>query len=531
MVAEGTFFPIFIFAILIAVSFLVPEVIRKAKIMIVPAYIVGGIILGPTFLGIEPDQTFLTFLANIGIYFLVFEAGMEIHEYPNLSFRRSMSLSVISSLCSFSLGFFLMFTLGYGLLPSLLVGTVMLSASVGEIIPMIKSSLYLRERFASFLIPAIVILDAITLFFVSCLIQWEKGMFGFVIFLIATPLIILFILILLPKLASLFFTRETQKQREADFKFMVFTLLTIIALGELLGIHGILIAFLVGMSVGQHIPNEQVYHKLQGVAHGFFIPMFFIILGIKMDISVFYKGGYEVILITIMLLVVLILARLVGAILFSGTTNKFVSKDGLVIGALLLPKVSAAIATATLGFDNGIIGEDLFNSIIMLTIITAIGAPILVRSFHFERKERAILFDHTVIIGYGRTSAKLTHVLDHFNRDIAVIDRDMSKVDYLCRHGIKAYLGNGVESDVLECADVKHAKAVIVTIPDEHELYLSVKIVKELNPESYVIVKVHTFDLLKRLETENLIDYYIWPEKLGSQKIIAHMMKEKELIF
>ena len=527
--------PLIIFSVLLGISLLIPEFFRKYRILIVPLYIIVGIILGPSVIGIEFHKAF-ELLAEIGIFFLVFEAGLEIHEYTNVSFGKSLKLTVISASICFIFGFALGLALGeLGLisekiiLASLLLGTVMMSASVGEIIPMVKSSLYLREKFASFLIPAVIILDAITLFIISFIVQLDKSYLWLIFFMFGTVAIILAILVILPKLASHFFTREKRKQKEGDFKFVLALLIGIIGIGELIGIHGILIAFLVGMTLGQHIPDEKTYHKLQGLGHGFFIPIFFIILGMEMDITVFYKESTGILL-TVSLLVTLLAARLIGGLLFA-KMERLKSMDGITIGAILLPKVSAAIAASAIAFDAKIIDEPLFNAVVVMTIITALGTPILVQAFHFEEREKPILYNHTVIVGYGRTSAKLTHLLDSYNKDIAVIDRSMKKIEYLRRGGINAILGNGADLNILNKADIQHAKAAIVTVPDEHELFLVACRIKRLNPECYVIVKIHSMRLLDKCKDRNIFDHYIWPEKLGADEIIKHLMEKKEIIF
>ena len=133
-------------------------------------------------------------------------------------------------------------------------------------------------------------------------------------------------------------------------------------------------------------------------------------------------------------------------------------------------------------------------------------------------------------MGYGRTSAKLTHLLDRNDRDIAVIDRSIKKIEYLRREGINAILGNGADLKVLRKADIQHARAAIVTVPDEHELFPAACRIKELNPDCYVIVKIHSTRLLDRCKDRNLFDHFIWPEKLGSDEIIRHLIEKKELI-
>jgi len=230
------------------------------------------------------------------------------------------------------------------------------------------------------------------------------------------------------------------------------------------------------------------------------------------------------------LLITLVSARFLGGFIFSKMEH-LKPMDGITIGAILLPKVSAALAASAIAFQAKIIDEPLFNAVVVMTIITALGAPLLVQSFHFEERAKPILFNHTVIVGYGRTSAKLTHLLDQYNKDIAVIDSSIKKIEYLRREGINAILGNGASEEILGKADIQHAKAAIVTVPDEHELFLVACRIKKLNPKCYIIVKIHSMRLLDKCKDRNIFDHFIWPEKLGSDEIIKHLMEKKEIIF
>ena len=62
-------------------------------------------------IGIHGRET-LHLLAEIGLFFLVFEAGLEIHEYTNVSFKKSLKLTLVSGLICFLFGFGLGFLLG-----------------------------------------------------------------------------------------------------------------------------------------------------------------------------------------------------------------------------------------------------------------------------------------------------------------------------------------------------------------------------------------------------------------------------------
>jgi len=447
---------------------------------------------------------------------------MEIQEYGKINWKRPIKMSIISAGTCFLFGFMLGHLWGFSPKTALLLGTVLMSSSVGEIVPIVTSSAHLREKLSGFLFPAIIIMDASSLFLLTILIQWDSNVFEFALFLIAAFLLTFLIVHLLPKLARRFFSRATSKPRETDVKFIITVLLVSVALGEIIGLHGILIAFLVGAMLGQHIPNEKTKQKLHGFGHGFFIPIFFIVLGMNLDISFLYEGTGGVLLITA-IIGTLIVSKILGAMVYS-RSEKLPPREGLVLGVTIWPQLSATLAAAAVGFEKGIFNRELLTAIVFMSITTALATPFVVQTLLRSEAKVHGIRDHILIVGYGRTSARLAYLLDMESRDFIVIDRKLSRVNLLKKQGITAILGEGDDQGVLRKANVGQARVAVITIPDDHEVYLCARFIKETNPNCHVIARVHHWDTFEKMKGEELIDYAVWPEKLSSEIIIKHMI-------
>jgi len=510
-----------IFAIILLISLVIPEILKEAKMIVVPFYIIAGIILGPHGFGFETHAA-LVFIGDIGILFLVFIAGMEIEEYGKVEWKTSSHLSIISAGICFLFGFMLGRLWDFPLKTSLLLGAILMSSSVGEIIPMVTSSAHLREKFSDFLVPAVIIMDASSLFVLALLLQWDASSFEFVLFLTGTILLILLIVYVLPRLSRWFFTRHISKPRETDLKFIIVVLVVSVAIGEIINLHGILIAFLVGTMLGRHIPDEKTHHKLHGFGYGFFIPIFFVVLGMKMDVSVLYGGTTGIYLIGA-IVITLMVSKVIGALIFS-YFKKIPLRDGTVLGVTIWPQLSATLAAAAVGFEKGIFDSELLTAIVFMSIISALGTPFVVHRLVHSKGKKHEMRNHILVVGYGRTSARLAYLLDMDEKDFIVIDRKLSRVNFLKHQGIEAILGEGDDYNVLKKANIEHARIAVITIPNDHEVYLCAKHIKEANPDCHIIARVHDWDAYERLKAGNLIDYAVWPEKLSSEIIIKHII-------
>ncbi len=514
--------PIIAFALILIIAFTIPEAIRRLKVSYVPFYIIAGIILGPFGIGFQSLPAF-DFIADIGLFMLVFIAGLEIYGTGVKSIGKSIKFSIISASICFAGGFFIGLLLEYPLLTNLLIGTIMMSSSVGEIIPIVQTHSVLREKFGHFIIPTIVIMDTASLFILAFIVQLKLGAgpFSYVLFIVGSILIILLIIYAIPRIAQNFFSLLRRKPVETDLRFVLTLLLVMVAIGELIHLHGIVVSFLVGIVLGKYI-DERTHAKLYGFGYGFFIPLFFIILGMKMDISIL--AGVESIGIALSIIGVLIICKIIGGLIFAKSEG-FTAKNGLIMGIMLWPQLSATLAATAVGFEVGIFDQRLLISIVIMSMFTVTSTEFVVRMLIKEEEEKHAFNRHTVVVGYGRNSALIANLLKIQKKALIVIESNISIVEEIKKAGIEVIYGDGADKSVLRKAGIEGAETAIITIPDEHEEYLCLRAIKELNPDCYTVSVVHTVRQSNRLKDEKLADYVIWPEKLSSVEIADHLFR------
>jgi Kef-type K+ transport system membrane component KefB len=482
--------PIIVFAVILTISLIIPELLKDLKMIIVPVYIIGGMIIGPHGYGLDTNEA-LVFMGDIGILFLVFIAGLEIKEYGQIDWKQPFHLSLVSAGVCFTFG------VGLGLL-------------LGEEILMI---------------PAIIIMDASSLFALSILIQWDPDQpLEFIAFLIGSTILILLIIVVMPKMSTRFFSRDTVKPRETDLKFILLMLIVSVAIGEVINLHGIIIAFLVGAVLGHHIPNEKTHEKLHSFGYGFFIPIFFVVLGMSLDISFLSDGTAGIGLIAAVILTLMI-SKIIGGVIFSRWKG-MTPREGTVLGVTLWPQLSATLAAAAVGFEAEIIDNELLTAVVFMSIISATATPFVVHELVKKEGHFHAMGEHILIVGYGKTSARLTYLLDKDDKNFIVIDNKLSRVRLLRGQGIEAILGSADEKKTLEKVNLLDTRIAVITIPDDHEVYLCAKYIKEANEFCHIIARVHDWDAYMRLKQEKLIDFAVWPEKLSSEVTIKHMIDE-----
>src|SRR5439155_11274030 len=102
------------------------------------------------------------------------------------------------------------------------------------------------------------------------------------------------------------------------------------------------------------------------------------------------------------------------------------------------------------------------------------------------------LRDHVVVIGCGRVEQHLVNVLGHLGIPRLVVEQDIGRVTELQRQAIPTLYGDASNSDILSLVHLKHARAVIVTLPDEAAAAIVVATAHTEAPHVPIIVRAAT---------------------------------------
>lgn len=363
--------PMMLFALVLFIGTSISFLSRRFHITAVPIFIVLGIILGPFGIGIEHYEG-LSFIGELGLLMIVFIAGLDVYKEKVVSVTNTMLFCFLNTTVSFLAGVIAGYVFGYGTYTNMLIGTILISSSVGIIIPMISGNESLKNRFG-FLTPSVVILDGMSLFLLALVIEMSKGR-GITHFLIYSALFIIILLFLLPRVARKFFAVNTRKGYELPFVFMC--LAGFIAVAEFIGLPNILIAFLAGIALGATVNEREVYDEVKAIGEDFLTPVFFIVLGMGLDFSVFTESlGNLAFMISLTL--ILMASKIATGMIFGGLKG-YGRRESFLIGAIFWPQLSATLAATAVAFSAGLFDEVVVMAVACMAIVTSLATPITV---------------------------------------------------------------------------------------------------------------------------------------------------------
>jgi CPA2 family monovalent cation:H+ antiporter-2 len=107
-----------------------------------------------------------------------------------------------------------------------------------------------------------------------------------------------------------------------------------------------------------------------------------------------------------------------------------------------------------------------------------------------------------VLVGFGRVGRRVGEALHAEGQPLLVIEQQRDHLEELRALGIETILGNATREDLLAAANVAHARALLVAIPDAIEAGRIVHATREHNPGIEIIARAHTDSGVLHLETQ-----------------------------
>ena len=422
-----------LFLAVIACMGIVPFLLRRFHIPAVISLLLVGILIGPTGIGFDlvgvlsralsflgdpnvPDvaahtqrhfMSFIDSLGALGLMLLMALAGMEADFELIRSTRKPViALSILTFIIPAAAGYFIYWKFCPDDLPGkLLYASLFASHSVGIVFPVIRELKLTRTRFGAAVLISTVITDIASIILLAVSLQLYRQRAGvshmvgrstLSIFdhvdnaLLGNTFLPVFLAIVLVYMAlSLFCVNKAGSwlmrkfHPGEDMLIMIFMLLILatVLVGELFGINLVVGAFIAGLGLAKVVSDQSrrvLFKRFESIGYGFVIPFLFVSIGMKTNFRVFFASdgqSWKIVLYTVLGLV---LSKLVSgwlAMKLSGFSNG----HGVVAGLMTVPQLSATLAAAAIGKSQGVLDETFFNAIIILSVVTTLPVPTLVR--------------------------------------------------------------------------------------------------------------------------------------------------------
>ena len=482
MEEHASFVPLLI---VIALAFVVPLItsrIRRIRIPTVVGEIIAGIIVGHSGLKLVEPDTKLEILSLLGFAYLMFLSGLEVDfeaVFPRLgqladSKRNRLDTPLNLGMLSFGLTLVLAMVAAWGLHAldaaddPWLMALILSTTSLGLVMPVLKERGLMSKTFGQALLVSAVVADFVTMLLVSIyVVLHTRGL---------TPEVLLVLLLFgafgsayrLARLARRRFPGLellqglTQATAQIDVRGAFAVCLAFIALAENLGVEMILGAFLGGALIAMLSGkgSSDLHHRLDVIGYAFFIPIFFIMVGVRFDLGAILESPQTLLLLPV-LLVSAYAVKFLPALIFRASYSW---RETIAAGALLSSRLSLIIAVAAIGLDLGSIDEATNSAIILVALVTCTISPLL-----FNRLIPAVPAARRrfIIIGAGKVPRLLAkRIFDH-GQEVLVMDRDPARAQAVEALALPFAQGDATDPAAWEAIEPETVSAVAAMLPDD----------------------------------------------------------------
>ncbi|KOP81760.1 monovalent cation:proton antiporter family protein [Cytobacillus solani] len=516
--------------IVIIVAFLTPILLHRLKMNFLPvvvAEILMGLIIGKSGFNLVHPDMWLETLSTLGFIFLMFLSGLEI-DFTAFSGKKKRdklpsgklepnaflaSTIIFTGIFAVSLGLSYLFVL-MGFIDNVFLMTLIISTiSLGVVVPTLKEAHLMKTTIGQIILLVAVIADLVTMILLAVFVSLYDGGQGntwLLLILFAAGVLLYFIgrRFKNRKFIEAMSTGTVQIGTRAVFALIIF----LVALSETVGAENILGAFLAGVLVSLLAPNQELVHKLDSFGYGFLIPIFFVMVGVDLDVWSLLSDKKM-----LMLIPLLLIGLLISKILPVYLLKRWYDKNTVIASAFLLTStLSLVIAAATIGERIGVITSEMSGTLILVAVITSIFTPIVFKKF-FPKENNIEKKLKVAFIGANQLTLPVYSELKSGLYEPILYHKKLEKAD----KGISDSLFEIIELEdyslqTLEQTEAIHSDIVVISTGEE-----------EANATLAIAFKEYGVDrVICRLESPDLQES-LWDHDI---EVFSVLMSQKTLL-
>ena len=478
---------------------------KRLHLPAVLAYLIAGVIVGPSVTSLYANPQDMHLLAEIGIVFLLFSLGLEfslpkLMAMRNLVFGVGLSQMLLTTIVFSAIAYWF----GVGLQAAVIIGGMVALSSTAIVIKQVTEMGILNNQRTQLAISVLLFQDIAVVPFlivIPLLTADTETSLAFVLGLaLLKGILVVAILLSAGKWLLPWVFRELARTRTDEVFVLTTILVALLAAGLTysFGLSMALGAFLAGMMLGE----SQYKYQLEADIRPFrdiLMGLFFITVGMQLDLSVLFHYGYVILPgVALLMLVKVVLVRL-SARLFHDN-----GVDAWSAGVKLCQIGEFSFVMASMATSHDVITSTQSSILVSMGIISMAVTPMLIdRSLSLAQRvmnrkgiemsatvvDTGDLSGHVVICGFGRVGQSVARMLKIERIPFVAIDIDPIRVQESRNAGEPLIFGDATQKDILHGAGIASAKLVLISFDQPDKAVQVIDAVQRLAPEVGTMVR------------------------------------------
>ncbi len=521
----NTFFEV---GLVVGIAAIVSLVVRFLKQPLIIAYILTGILVGPSLLNLITSTDTIALFSHMGIALLLFVVGLSLDPKVIKEVGLVSAITGVGQvLFTTIIGFLLSLALGFPPLTAAYIGIALSFSSTIIILKLLSDKNETDTLYGKISIGFLLVQDLIAISLLMIVSSLNGGMTAgdFVLETALKGIGLMVALFLIGVYVLPHVTKIAAKNQEL---LMLFSISWAFALSLLFFRFGFSIeigALIAGITLSLSPYRYEISSKLKPV-RDFFLVLFFILLGYQVGFNDVTNNILPIILFSLVVLIgnpfiVLVLMGLLGH-----------TKRNSFLAGLTVAQISEfSHILIALGISIGHLGSNILSIITAVTLITiAISSYFILYANKlypyvsgylsiFERKgvkaKKPKLRNkyNIILFGCDRVGHDLVALFKKMKQKFMVIDHNPEIVSSLTKKGIKCLYGDASDLELLEELHLPAIKMAVSTIPNFEINAAIIDKVREVNSSAVIVVVSH--------HPEEAIELY---EKGASYVILPHLL-------
>jgi len=357
---------------------LMGEIFVKLRQPALVGEILAGVVIGPSVLGwIAPNDTLKAF-SDLGVMFLLFDAGLQVKTSEMLRVGgTAMLAAALGVVATFFGGWALLFAWGSPRMEAIFVATALVATSVGITASALAARGLLHQAASQIILAAAVIDDVIGLIVLAIVSGMARGRINVLDIVLTAGLAAVFTAMAArwgPAMASRVVPhfRSRALAEEAEFHVALVLLFALAALAVYTGVAAIVGAFLAGLALSE-IAGARVRDLTRGVSE-LLVPFFLVGIGLRMDLGLFRSKS--TIALALLILAMVIVTKVVGCGLGALSAGW---ENALKVGLGMIPRGEVTMAIAQMGLSMAIIRPEMYAVVVFIAVASALLTPLLLK--------------------------------------------------------------------------------------------------------------------------------------------------------
>jgi Kef-type K+ transport system membrane component KefB len=536
---EELFFEI---GIILIIAAALSMLMYRFKQPLIIAYIITGVIVGPSLLALTTNPEILDLMAQIGVAFLLFTVGLGLN-WRNVKDVGGIALAagVGQVIFTSAIGFLIAILLNFDVVTSAYIAVAFAFSSTIVIVKLLMDKEDLDSLYGRISVGFLIVQDFIAMLILLGISGLSSG--ASIESLIASTSLKAIILIplfwfisvkMLPRILA-----YVARSQELLFIFAVAWCFLIAAALVVLGFGVEFGALIAGVTLSGSVYYREINARIRPL-RDFFLIIFFIMLGTQLSLGSVTTSLIPTIVFSLFVLIgnpviVMFIMRLLG----------YHQRTGFLFGTAVAQISEFSFILLVAGVVAGHLSTDVVGMATAVGLVTIAGSSVLIQHNEkiFQRikpmfawmepktvLESELLHEHKaaeiLLMGYHRTGSELLPALKQLKRPYVVVDFDPVTIRELAEIEEPSVYGDVGDEAFLEEIKADHSRLIISTIPDFVISTALLSFLKSRDFKGVVVVSVHSSDEAKQCYKLGAT-YVIVPPVLSGKKFSEILVSTK----